>query len=78
MQLSQSAADAIKADQGIEVIVANFLDYQSDEPESFDLVVVLEHLPDSILAMNQIGRLLKTNGYAMLEYSEYRLIRLRI
>jgi SAM-dependent methyltransferase len=71
MELSQSAANAIKEDQGIDVIVANFLDYQSDEPASFDLVVlrhVLEHLPDSILAMNQIGSLLKVDGYAMLEF----------
>ena len=70
MELTQPTADAIKEDQGIDIIVANFLDYKTDEPASFDLVVlrhVLEHLPDSILAMNQIGSLLKVNGYAFLE-----------
>ena len=39
MELSQSTTNAIKEDQGIDVIVANFLDNQSDEPGSFDLVV---------------------------------------
>jgi len=71
MELTQPTADAIKEDQGIDIIVANFLDYKSEEPASFDLVVlrhVLEHLPDSILAMNQIGGLLKVDGYAFLEF----------
>jgi SAM-dependent methyltransferase len=75
MELTQATADAIKKDQDIDIIVANFLDYQSDEPASFDLVVlrhVLEHLPDSILAMNQIGALLKINGYALLEFPNTR------
>jgi SAM-dependent methyltransferase len=71
MELTEATADAIKADQDIDIIVANFLDYESDEPGTFDLVVlrhVLEHLPDSIHAMSQIGKLLKVNGYALLEF----------
>ncbi|MEE8289091.1 MAG: class I SAM-dependent methyltransferase [Nitrosomonadaceae bacterium] len=71
MELAQSASDAIKDDQGIDVIVANFLEYKTGEPASFDLVVlrhVLEHLPDSILAMSQISSMLKVNGHALLEF----------
>ncbi|MCH8134874.1 MAG: methyltransferase domain-containing protein [Proteobacteria bacterium] len=33
---------------------------------------VLEHLPDSILAMNKIGDLLKDNGLALLEFPNTR------
>lgn len=71
MELTESAAAAIEADQGIDVVVANFLDYDNPTGEHYDVVVlrhVLEHLPDSKLAMNRIGALLKDNGLAMLEF----------
>lgn len=71
MELSEAAATAIRDDQGIDVEVANFLDYRGGDGEKFDVVVlrhVLEHLPDSILAMNRIGALLKDNGLALLEF----------
>lgn len=54
----------------IKVETANFLDFEGDI-EQFDLVSlqhVLEHLPDSILALNKISALLKSGGYAHFEF----------
>lgn len=70
MELSAPMAEAIAQDQGIEVIVSNFLEYDPAQDESYDVVVlrhVLEHLPDSKLAMRKIGELLKPQGLAFLE-----------
>jgi SAM-dependent methyltransferase len=70
MELSEAMAQAIEADQGIEVTVSNFLDYEPADGEVYDVVVlrhVLEHLPDSKLAMQKIGGLLKDDGIAFLE-----------
>lgn len=75
MELSQKTAENIWEDQEIEVTVANFLDYDNVDNEKFDVVVlrhVLEHLPDSILAMQKIGALLKDNGLALLEFPNTR------
>jgi len=75
MELTQQAADDIREDQGIDVIVANFLEYDNPDAELYDVVVlrhVLEHLPDSILAMQNIGRLLKDDGLALLEFPNTR------
>lgn len=71
MELTEQAARDIKADQGIDVIVADFLEYDNPTDQQFDVVVlrhVLEHLPDSKLAMRQIGSLLRPNGLALLEF----------
>jgi len=71
MELSAAASESIKEDTGIDVTVADFLTYEGDDAGTYDLVTlrhVLEHLPDSVLAMKQIGNLLKSNGYAMLEF----------
>ena len=71
MELTEKAARDIYEDQGIEIIVANFLEYDNPEGREYDVVVlrhVLEHLPDSLLAMRQIGRLLRPNGLALLEF----------
>lgn len=75
MELTEKAAKDILEDQGIDVIVANFLEYDNPDNEAYDAVVlrhVLEHLPDSILAMNKIGALLKPNGLALLEFPNTR------
>jgi SAM-dependent methyltransferase len=75
MELSAAAAHAIQDDQGIDVKVANFLEYDNDDGDEFDVVVlrhVLEHLPDSVLAMNRIGKLMKDNGLALLEFPNTR------
>ena len=71
MELLEYTANNIREDQGIDVIVADFLDYQNPEGTLYDVVVlrhVLEHLPDSILAMKQIGSLLKPGGLCLLEF----------
>ena len=52
------------------MVVANFLDYVPVPGEAYDVVVlrhVLEHLPDSRLAMQKIGALLRPGGVAFLE-----------
>ena len=71
MELSQQAADAIRDDQGIDVVVSDFLQYENPDHRKYDLVAlrhVLEHLPDSILAMQKIGAMLRDNGLALLEF----------
>lgn len=75
MELSADAAHAIKDDTGIAVDVANFLEYDRDNAERYDVVVlrhVLEHLPDSVLAMQKIAALLKPGGVALLEFPNTR------
>jgi SAM-dependent methyltransferase len=71
MELSQQAAESIREDQGIDVVVSDFLQYENPENRRYDVVAlrhVLEHLPDSILAMQKIAALLKDNGLALLEF----------
>ena len=75
MELTEKAARDIGEDQGIDVVVANFLEYDNPDNEQYDVVVlrhVLEHLPDSLLAMQKIGSLLKDNGLALLEFPNTR------
>jgi len=60
-------AKKVTEELGIEV--ANFPEYKNITPE-FDVVSlrhVLEHLPDSIAAMNKISGLLKNKGFAIIE-----------
>lgn len=74
-ELSDKAGRAVAEDQGIDVIVADFLEYGNPDKETYDVVIlrhVLEHLPDSILAMNKIGDLLKDNGLVLLEFPNTR------
>jgi SAM-dependent methyltransferase len=75
MELSERAARAIREDQGIDVKVADFLTCDDSADDRFDVVVlrhVLEHLPDSVQAMNRIGSLLKDGGLALLEFPNTR------
>lgn len=70
LELSPVFADFVKDKLGIQVDVRNFLDYSVDK-EKYDLVSlrhVLEHLPDSILAMEKISAMLKPGGYAHFEF----------
>lgn len=75
MELTEKAARDIAEDQGIEVIAADFLEYDNPGNNKYDVVVlrhVLEHLPDPILAMRRIANLLKDNGLALLEFPNTR------
>lgn len=70
LELSPVFADYVKKTLQIDVEVGNFLEYESLNG-MFDLVSlrhVLEHLPDSVLALEKIRRLLKENGYAHFEF----------
>lgn len=49
MELTDKAARDIAEDQGIDVIVGDFLNYDNPDNDVYDVVVlrhVLEHLPD--------------------------------
>ena len=81
MDLSEKAARDIYEDQGLEITVCDFLEYDNPEGREYDVVVlrhVLEHLPDSLLAMRQIGRLLRPNGVALLEFPNTGSVAYRI
>jgi SAM-dependent methyltransferase len=71
IELSARAAELVTELLGVEAVAANFLEMQNaDESESYDVVClrhVLEHLPDSKLAMSKIRALLRPGGYALLE-----------
>jgi len=70
LELSQFLSENIKKNLNISVDVANFLEYSSSNSK-YDLVSlrhVLEHLPDSKLAMQKINGLLTKNGVAVLEF----------
>lgn len=69
LELSDFLARNIKESIDIDVDVANFLEFK--ERGDYDLVSlrhVLEHLPDSVLAMQKINSLLNKNGKAVLEF----------
>jgi 2-polyprenyl-3-methyl-5-hydroxy-6-metoxy-1,4-benzoquinol methylase len=71
LDLSPDWACLIKEKLDIDVDVANFLEFDTENVHQYDVVVlrhVLEHLPDAILAMNKINALLKPGGYALLEF----------
>lgn len=72
LELSDYLAEKIKNTLEINVEVGDFLSFDSDSSgEKYDLVAlrhVLEHLPDSILALTKINRLLKNGGFSLFEF----------
>jgi 2-polyprenyl-3-methyl-5-hydroxy-6-metoxy-1,4-benzoquinol methylase len=69
LELSPVFAEYAKKTLNIDVEVIDFLKY-NDPQEKYDLVSlrhVLEHLPDSVLALTKISGMLKKNGYAHFE-----------
>ena len=73
LELTESFARQTADRLDVDVHAGNFLDYEPppERRESFDVVClrhVLEHLPDSRLAMRKIGALLKPGGHALLEF----------
>jgi SAM-dependent methyltransferase len=70
LELSLVLADHVKSTLQIDVEVSDFLLFEGNS-EKCDLVSlrhVLEHLPDSVLAMKKISGILKKNGYAHFEF----------
>ena len=70
LELSNVFAEHVKARLNIHVEVTDFLELK-DYTAKYNLVSlrhVLEHLPDSILAMNKISGLLVEKGYAHFEF----------
>lgn len=68
-ELARRTADTL----GIEVVAGDFLDFDPPPAQlgAYDVVClrhVLEHLPDSKLAMQRLGALLKPGGHALLEF----------
>lgn len=82
LELSESLAVNIRQMFGIEVAVANFLTYENPHDTSrYDVVIlrhVLEHLPDSILAMTKIYDLLNPNGHAVMEFPDIESLNCKI
>ena len=71
LNLWESVASSISKTIGVEVLAKDFLQYVPAQGEVYDLVVlrhVLEHLPDSLLAMKGIKSLLRPGSYALLEF----------
>jgi len=80
LELSPVLAKLVSEKLGVDVDIANFLEYDRDEGQ-YDLVSlrhVLEHVTDSIGAMEQISRLLKSEGYAHLEFPNINGISFRM
>ena len=79
LEISPEFAAYVSKRFSIEVDVSDFLKYDN-KGEKFDLVSlrhVLEHLPDSILAMNKVSGFLKSGGYAHFEFPNINGIALR-
>lgn len=73
LELSPFLGESIGKHLGIEVAIANFLDYIPLKDESYDVVIlrhVLEHLPDSLGAMQKINRLMKQGGHGLMEFPD--------
>lgn len=80
LELSSFLAGKVRERLGIEVDVADFLEYEAAAGQ-FDLVSlrhVLEHLPDSKLALSSINRLLVPGGHALLEFPNIEGISFRM
>jgi len=73
LELSKFLADSIKKKYKINVAVSDFLTYKPAKKDQYNIVVlhhVLEHLPDSLLAMKKINALLKPGAYAVLSFPD--------
>ena len=80
LEISPDFAKYVRDTLQVEVYVADFMEFEKTD-EQFDVVSlrhVLEHLPDSILAMNKISALLKKGGYGHFEFPNINSISHRI
>ncbi|MBN1181079.1 MAG: class I SAM-dependent methyltransferase [Bacteroidales bacterium] len=70
LEISPDYANYLRDTLKMEVHVADFMEFENTG-EKYDAVAlrhVLEHLPDSILALNKISKLLKNRGYGIFEF----------
>jgi SAM-dependent methyltransferase len=71
LELSAEMADLARRRVGADVVVGDFLKIDLTSEDRYDLITlrhVLEHLPDSRLAMIRINRLLRPGAHALLEF----------
>lgn len=73
LELTPEVAERTSQALGIEIASGDFLTYEppAEHAEAYDVVClrhVLEHLPDSRLAMRKISGLLRPGGHALLEF----------
>jgi 2-polyprenyl-3-methyl-5-hydroxy-6-metoxy-1,4-benzoquinol methylase len=72
IELSPKAAEAVRRTLGVDVVAADFLSVAPtrEDLERYDVIClrhVLEHLPDSRLAMQKIRAMLRPDGHVLLE-----------
>ena len=80
LELSPLLAESVSKTLHIPVDVANFLEYEVQDRDRYDVVLlrhVLEHLPDSRKALMSIRRMLTDTGYAHLEFPNIDALDLR-
>lgn len=71
LELSPALAETAAKRLNVEVIAGDFLEFDPPVKGSFEVVVmrhVLEHLPEPLKAMAKVNSLLKTGGFALLEF----------
>jgi len=73
LELTEEVAARTATALGVEVVATDFLEFEPPQAHvsAYDIVClrhVLEHLPDSRLAMRKIRALLKPGGHALLEF----------
>jgi SAM-dependent methyltransferase len=83
LELTEEVASRTGTHLGFEVVVANFLEYEPKPKlaDAYDVLClrhVLEHLPDSKLAMQKILSLLKPSGHALLEFPNVEALNKRV
>jgi SAM-dependent methyltransferase len=70
IDLSIDIAEKVKQEVDIDIEVIDFYQYPEDDHDVYDVVIlrhVLEHLPDSIGALQKIKSLMKEGGLGLLE-----------
>lgn len=80
IELSDLYGTEIKNRYDIDVVIENFFEYDNFLG-TFDLVVlrhVLEHLPNSVIAMNKINQSLNIGGYSVLEFPNIESLNLKL
>ena len=83
LELTAEVAARTASHLGVEVVGANFLEFEprADQAQAYAVVClrhVLEHLPDSKLAMQKIAALLQPGGHALLEFPNVEAVGKRV